>query len=364
MTGRGGTGRWAWAEIDLDAVAHNVGLLRAAAAPAAVWVVVKADGYGHGAVPVARAALTAGADALCVALVDEGLALREAGIDAPILVLSEQPPRQVPSAVAAGLQLTVSSLAGARAAAGGSVHLKIDTGMHRAGCDPTEALAVAQAIGHHTGTFTHLARADEPCHPATTRQLSVFDGVLRDLAAAGIDPGVVHAANSAGALAHPAARFDAVRVGIVIYGLCPGPGVAHLCRELEPALRLVARVSAVRRVAAGEGVSYGHRYTTDAATTLATAPLGYADGVPRALALAGGAALVHGRRYPIAGVVTMDQLVLDCGDDEVAVGDEVVLLGHQGDAEIPVDEWAERLGTIPYEVTCGISPRVPRRWSP
>jgi alanine racemase len=356
--------RWAWAEIDLDAVAHNVSVVRAAAAPAAVWAVVKADAYGHGAVPVARAVLEAGASALCVALVDEGVELRAASIDAPILVLSEQPPEQARAAATAGLQLTVSSPAGIAAARGMPMHLKVDTGMHRAGCAPGEAVALAGAAGADlVGVSTHLACADDPASPTTARQLEGFAGVLAELRRAGIDPGVVHAANSAAALAHPAARFDAVRAGIALFGASPGPGVAEMCAELRPALRLVARVSAVRRLGGGEGISYGHRYRTSSATTTAAVPLGYADGVPRRYGLVGGEVLLGGRRRPIAGVVTMDQLVVDCGTAAVAVGDEVVLIGRQGDEEITVEEWAERLDTITYEVTCGIRRRVPRRWS-
>jgi alanine racemase len=355
--------RWAWAEVDLDAVSANVRALRDTVAPVGVWAVVKANAYGHGTVPVAHAALAAGAGALCVALVEEGVALRGAGIDAPILVLSEQPPEQVPAAAAAGLHLTVSSLTGVEAARGIPMHLKVDTGMHRAGCPPGEAATLARAIGPDlAGVSTHLACADDPCSPVTAQQLTCFAGVLRELREAGLDPGMVHAANSAAALGNPAARFDAVRTGIAVYGLCPGPGVAHLCGDLRPALRLVSRVSAVRRLGAGEGISYGHRYTTAAPTTTATVPIGYADGVPRQFARRG-EALLRGRRRRVAGVVTMDQLVLDCGDDPVAVGDEVVLLGRQGDEEITADEWAERLETITYEVTCGISGRVPRRWS-
>jgi alanine racemase len=173
----------------------------------------------------------------------------------------------------------------------------------------------------------------------------------------------VHAANSAGALAHPRARYDLVRAGIAIYGLLPGPGVRHLCGELTPALSLHARVSQVKRVAAGDRISYGLRHTFERDTTVATLPLGYADGVPRRLhaAAAGGAALVGGRRRPIVGVVTMDQLMVDCGDDRVDVGDEAVLIGTQGAQSVTADDWAEALGTIAYEVVCGISARVERR---
>lgn len=369
-----GRGRWAWAEVDAAAIEHNVGVVRAAVAPAALWAVVKADGYGHGAELAARAALRAGATGLCVALVQEGVALRRAGLAAPILVLSEQPPGELAAAVAAELTSTVyrveqvACLADAAAAAGvvHRVHLKVDTGMHRVGCDPTDAVVVARAVAACPslvldGVFTHLALADEPTDPFTDLQLDRFDAVLDALGAAGLLPAVVHAANSAGGLAHPRARHSMVRTGIALYGISPGPGVDHLVGELRPALALRARVSMVRRVAAGEGVSYGlrHRVATD--TTLATVPIGYADGVPRRWSAMGGEVLIGGRRRPIVGVVTMDQLVVDVGDDAVQVGDEVVLLGRQGDEEITAAQWARRLDTIGYEIVCAISHRIARR---
>jgi alanine racemase len=370
-------GRWAWAEVDLDAVEHNVRALRASVAPAALWAVVKADGYGHGAVPVARAALRAGAAGLCVALVQEGVALRDAGIDAPILVLSEQAPAQLAVAVRAELVSTVyrpeqvALLAAAAEAAGvvHRVHLKVDTGMHRVGCDPAAAVELAAAVRAQPalelhGVFTHLALADEPADPFTEVQLARFDEVLAALAADGLLPPMVHAANSAGALAHPAARRDLVRAGIAIYGISPGDGIDHLTADLRPALALKARVSMVRRVAAGEGISYGLRHRVAADTTIATVPVGYADGVPRRLSAAGGEVLIGGRRRPIVGVVTMDQLMVAMGDDAVAVGDEVVLIGRQGDESVSAAEWARLLGTIGYEVVCAISARIARHHGP
>lgn len=370
-------GRWAWAEIDLDAIEHNVGILRAAVEPAALWAVVKADGYGHGAAPVARAALRAGAAGLCVALVQEGVALRAAGIESPILVLSEQPPADLAAAVSAGVVSTVyrpeqvALLAAAADAAGvvHRVHLKVDTGMHRVGCDPDVAVTMAAAVRVCPslvldGVFTHLALADEPGDPFTAVQLARLDAVLAALADHDLLPPVVHAANSAGGLAHPSARHDLVRAGIAVYGISPGPGVDHLAEALRPALSLWARVSMVRRVAAGEGISYGlrHRVATD--TTIATVPIGYADGVPRRLSAVGGQVLVGGRRRPIVGVVTMDQLMVDMGDDPVAVGDEVVLIGRQGDESITAAEWAGQLGTIGYEIVCAISARIARHHGP
>lgn len=363
--------RWAWAEVDPSAITHNVASIAATVAPAHVWAVVKANGYGHGAVTAAHAALAGGATALCVALVQEGLELRAAGIKAPILVFGEQPPEQMAAAVAGGLALTLYSTAGVAAleacgAHAHPVHLDIDTGMHRVGCPPDVAVDLARRIVASpacrlAGTSTHFAIADVPTDPYTARQLAAFDGVLTAMRAAGIDPGIVHTANSAGALAHPAARHDAVRIGIAAYGLLPGPGVADHCRDLHPAMSLHARVSWVQRLNAGERISYGLRHTFTTGTTVATVPIGYADGVPRRLYECGGEVLIGGRRRPIVGVVTMDQLMVDCGDDPVAAGDPVVLLGTQGSETITADDWAGALGTIGYEIVCGISARIARR---
>ncbi len=370
--------RWAWADIDLDAVVHNVEHLRSVVAPSAVWAVVKANGYGHGAVEVAQAAMDAGAQGLCVALVEEGAQLRVAGLDAPILVLSEQPVDAADDIVRFRLMATVYSVAfiDALAAAardrgvdGVPVHLKIDTGMQRVGAAVDAAAAMIAAVDAHApalrlvGVFTHLALADEPDDPFTDDQLAAFDETVDALS---LPPGVlVHAANSAGALAHPGARRSFVRAGIAIYGISPGSGVDALCGALRPSMSLEARVSFVKRVAAGSRISYGLRHTFERATTVATVPIGYADGVPRRLFGTGGEVLIGGRRRPIVGVVTMDQLMVDCGDDTVGVGDEVVLIGSQDGPEgrqtIRAEDWADRLGTIGYEIVCGIGGRVPRR---
>ncbi|MCU1460744.1 MAG: alanine racemase [Acidimicrobiales bacterium] len=360
--------RPAWAEVDLGAIRANASALAAVASPARLCAVVKADGYGHGAVPVATAALEGGADGLAVALVSEGVALREGDIDAPVLVLSEPPAAEIPVAVAAGLALTLYTEAGIEVAAASGAHgvqLKVDTGMHRVGADPADAVALAKAALaaglELDAVWTHLAIADEPDDPYTAQQLARFDGVLSEMAAAGIHPGMVHAANSAGAIAHPDARRDMVRCGIALYGLDPSPQLAGAC-DLHPAMSLQAHVSHVRRLAAGERLSYGLRYRLDRPATIATVPIGYADGVPRRLSAVGGEVLVGGRRRPIAGTVTMDQLMVDCGDDHVGRGDEVVLIGRQGEETITAWEWAERLGTIAYEIVCGIGPRVPRTY--
>jgi alanine racemase len=307
-------------------------------------------------------------------LIQEGLALRDAGLDCPILVLSEQPPADLGDAIRAGLDLTVYShqQLQAIAAAGGRahpVHLKIDTGMRRVGAAPDDALAIARAIEEATATrlaglCTHLAVADQPDDPFNTTQLESFADVLALLAAAGHRPPIVHAANSAAALAIPVARFDVVRVGIAIYGISPGHELDSKVEPLVPALSLRARVSHVKQVRAADRISYGLHHRFERNSTVATLPLGYADGVPRRLYAGGGEVLIGGRRRPIVGVVTMDQLMVDCGDDAVAIGDEAVLIGRQDSESISAAQWADRLGTIGYEVVCGISGRIERRYTP
>jgi alanine racemase len=367
-----------WAEVDLAAVRHNVGVLVGLAAPARVGAVVKASAYGHGPVDVARAALEGGASWLAVALVEEGIQLRDAGIDAPVLVLSEPPPDAMADVVGRGLTPTVYTAEGvawaAKAAAeveGGlplAVHVKVDTGMHRVGAPAGEAVKLALTVEERPelalgGVWTHLAVADDPDNPFTGLQIERFDAVLGELAVRGVRPPLVHACNSAGVLTHPEAHHDLVRCGLTVYGVAPSPALADRCADagLRPALSLKAHVSLVKEVAAGEGVSYGLRFRAERPTVIATVPIGYADGVPWRLGVVGGEVLVGGRRRPIAGSVTMDQLMVDCGDDRsVAVGDEVVLLGVQGDETIGAWEWASRLGTIAYEVLSGIGARVPR----
>ena len=372
------SGRPVWAEVNLDAVRHNVRQLVALAGPAELCAVVKADGYGHGAVPVARAAVEAGASWLAVALVSEGKELRSAGIREPILLLSEPAHDEMLDAVVHGLRPAVYTPEGIEAAAKavsmtGSaplpVHLKVDTGMHRVGASADEVLDRAMPITERSeldleGIWTHCAVADEPDHPFTDEQLDRFEVIVDRLGAEGIRPRVRHAANSAALLAGKNRDFDLVRAGIAVYGLSPAPQLTGVV-PLRPALSLVARVSFVKQVAAGEGVSYGLRHRPAADSLIATVPIGYADGVRRQLALSGGSVLIRGRRRPLAGVVTMDQLMVDCGqvDDRrshVEVGDEVVLLGRQGAEEITASDWAEQLGTISYEVVCGLSSRVPR----
>ena len=364
--------RDAWIVVDLAAIAHNTRVLARHVAPAQLCVVVKADGYGHGAIPVAMAALDAGADMLAVALVDEGIALRDAGIDAPILLLSEPPIVALDDVVAARLTPTLyrpeaidaAARAAARAGVRLGVHLKVDTGMHRVGATPDELVGLVRRVVaspqlEMAGILTHFAVADEPDSDFTNVQLRRFDEVIAQVQAAGLPTGVIHAANSAAAL-RSIGNHELVRCGISLYGLAPSPAVGDPV-GLRPALSLRARVSFAKRVGAGEGLSYGLRYRPATDTQVVTVPLGYADGVRRALGENGGEVLIGGRRYPIVGTITMDQLLVDCGPDgQVAVGDEVVLLGRQGDEEISAQTWADRLGTITYEVVCGFSRRLPR----
>ncbi len=369
--------RWAWAEVHTGLISHNVAIVAQRTAPVQVWAVVKANGYGHGAVQVANASLAGGATGLCVAIVDEAVALRRAGITAPILLLSEQPPELADLIVGYQLTPTVTTTRGAAVLAASAaaadqtvkVHIKVDTGMHRVGVAPEEAVSLASFISSYDsltieGVYTHFAVADDPSHPANAAQLSVFNTVLEDMSSRGINPPLIHAANSAAALANEPSRFTMVRLGIAMYGLRPGAGVADLCAGLIPAMSLKARVSAVRWVEAGEAVSYGLVRPLAKGSLIATVPIGYADGVPRALGRTKIQVLLNGVPRTIAGTITMDQLMIDCeSDSSVMVGDEVVLIGKQGDHSVTADDWAEALGTIGYEIVCGISPRIFRRYS-
>ncbi len=361
--------RPSWVEVDLDAIAQNAAAIAAEVAPATLCAVVKADGYGHGDIPVAEAAIRGGATSLAVALVEEGVRLRDAGIEAPILLLSEPPLGDAARIVERRLIPTVyrwEFAAALSAAADGpvAVHVKVDTGMHRVGADPEDVRALAEMISADSnleldGLWTHFAVAEEDPE-FTKHQIAIFQGVADDLADTGVVVPMLHAANTAGALDYPEARFDMVRVGLGLYGLRPAPdtgrGVA-----LRPAMRVVSAVSMVKRLSAGERPSYGRRRPLPSDAAVATVPVGYADGVSRRLTDEGHV-LIGGRRRHFAGSVTMDQLVVDMGDDDVAVGDEVVVLGVQGNAAITADDWAELLSTINYEVVCHFGPRLPRRY--
>jgi alanine racemase len=361
----------------LAAVRHNASLLAELASPAGLCAVVKAEAYGHGSAAVAEAALEGGATWLAVAIVEEGAVLRDHRIDAPIFLLSEPPAAAMADVVALRLTPTiytqrgVEAAAKAVAAAGAApldVHVKVDTGMHRVGAGPEETPAIIRAVIDRPelnfgGLWTHFAVADDPGNPFTDEQCRRFDAVVAQLVDQNLRPPLVHACNSAGAIAQPGAHHDLVRCGIALYGVAPSPAMAavHLVEGLRPVLSLRARVSYVREVAAGDAVSYGLRRPLERPSHVATVPVGYADGVPWRLGVSGGEVLIGGRRRPLAGSVTMDQIMVDCGDDTgVLPGDEVVLIGRQGNEQITAWEWATHVGTIAYEVLCGIGPRVPK----
>ena len=368
------------ARIDLGAVRDNVAALAARAAGGAqVMAVVKADGYGHGLLPCARAAVQGGASWLGVAFLEEALALRSDGIDVPVLAWLMVPDEDLAPAVAAGVDLSVDDLAQldrvlAAARATGTtarVQLKIDTGLSRGGAtvrdwpDVCAAAAKAEAGGEVsvTGVWSHFAFADGgPDHPVNGAQAGVFAEALAVVDRAGLRPQVRHLANSAATLTAPATHYDLVRPGLACYGLSPVPDLgAPADFGLRPAMTLTSTVALVKRVPAGTGVSYLHRYVTAAEATLALVPLGYADGVPRA-ATGTAEVLLRGRRRTIAGTVCMDQFVLDLGDDTVEAGDEVVLFGPGDDGEPTAQEWASALGTIDYEIVTRIGARVPRTY--
>jgi alanine racemase len=363
------------AVVDLDAIRANVALLRAETS-AEVMAVVKADGYGHGMVPAARAALGAGATWLGACTIPEALALRAAGITAPVFAWLVAPGQPLGEAVAADVDLSAGAVSGldevaAAARAAGRrarVHLKVDTGLGRGGSTVADWPDLLAAAGRHaadgtievTGIWSHFAYADEPGHATVGRQIRVFREAVEVAASTGIRPAFRHLANSAATLTLPDAHFDMVRPGIAAYGLSPMPGTTARY-GLRPAMTLRGSVVVSKRVPAGQGVSYGHAYTTDRETTLALVPLGYADGIPRA-ASNRGPLLVGGRRRTIAGRVCMDQVVVDVGDDVVHPGDDVVLFGPGDRGEPTADDWAEVLDTINYEIVTRIGARVPRTY--
>lgn len=370
------------AVVDLAAVRGNVARLAELAGPAAVMAVVKADGYGHGLVPTARAALQGGAGWLGVAQLSEALQLRAAGIDVPLLSWLHVPGDAFAAAVAAGVDLSVAAgwaleevTAAARATGRTArVHLKVDTGLGRGGStvddwpDLVAAALRAQADGtvEVVGVWSHYAWADAPAHPTVTRQTDVFAQAVELAERAGARLQVRHLANSAATLTNPRAHFDLVRPGLAVYGLSPVPdlgGPDHY--GLVPAMRLQARLALVKRVPAGSGVSYGHAYVTPADTTLGLVPLGYADGLPRH-ASGAGPLLVAGRRRTVAGRVCMDQVVVDLGDGPDAAaaraGDLAVVFGPGTDGEPTAQDWADAAGTISYEIVTRIGSRVPRRY--
>ncbi|MGO4592932.1 alanine racemase [Leifsonia sp. 2TAF2] len=360
--------------VDLDAVSANVARLRELLGTRHAMAVVKADAYGHGAVESARAALAGGADWLGVAEIAEGLALREAGITAPVLAWLHDPDEDFAQAARANLDLGLSSLAQLEAAAAARandrpvfVQLKVETGLSRNGIPESEWDAVftrareLEAGGHIVvrGVFSHLSNASAEDDRAA---VAVFEGALERAAAAGLTPELRHIAASAAALSLPEARFDLVRLGIAVYGLSPFGRDSAVELGLRPAMTLRGRVAAVRRVPAGKGVSYDYTYRTETESTLVLVPLGYAEGIPRHASNRGPVS-IGGRTFRISGRVAMDQFVVDVGDLDVQVGDEVVLFGDPATGVPGADDWAEAADTINYEIVTRLGGRLKRSFT-
>lgn len=374
--GWNGKGRATEAIVDLGAIAANVRHFQQVVGPnVAVMAVVKADGYGHGAVPVARAALAAGARWLGVATAEEGHELRQAGIGAPILVLGISNPDQARWVVRSGLSAVVADAAGVEALAREAarqnrpvgIHLKVDTGMGRIGIQPrqlgddwVQALFRGRSGLRWEGLMTHLAEADDPASDFTVHQLERFLDVVEALRRQGRQPLWLHAANSAATLRYPGSHFNLVRVGIGLYGLDPFPGATGL----QPALTLRTAVAFVKEVPPGFAVGYGRTYGSRQRERILTLPIGYADGVRRGLSNRQDV-LIQGRRYPMVGRVSMDQITVAVPAElPVEVGEPVVLIGEQGGERIRVEEWAAQLDTISYEIVTGIGRRVRRHYLP
>ncbi len=365
--------RHAWVEIDLAAIRHNLQeVKRLVGSGVDILAVVKAEAYGHGAIPVAKTAIASGASWLGVAMPEEGIELRKAGIATPILIFGPVQADQVGPVVQYGLTIAICDWESALAMSGEAsrtgkpafVHLKVDTGMGRVGVQPDDAVEFMRKANELpglkiTGVFSHLATADERDKQYAKHQIQVFAGTVEALKAVGLLPEKVHLANSAGIMEFPESHFNMVRPGIILYGLYPSNEIDRGKALLKPALALKTRVSFVKRLPAGSGISYGQKYHTQKESTIATIPVGYADGWSRILTNKA-EAIVNGKKYPIVGSICMDQCMIDLGDDTVEIGEEVVLIGESGGEKISADSLAEKLGTINYEVICMLSNRLPR----
>ncbi len=366
-----GSFRGTFATIDLAALARNFGRLARTVAPARVLAVVKADGYGHGSTPVARALVAAGAWGLGVTTVEEAIALRDAGLRGPLLVLGGTFEGAYRDALEADLTPVVGRPEDARAFAEAAralgrraaLHVKVDTGMSRLGARPEDLDTLLEACDapelELAGLMTHLATADAAELADAEAQMRRFDECLAAVRAAGKAPATIHAANTAAALRIPSARRDLVRLGIGLYGARPSSSVPDI--GLEPVLAVTTRVVALRRIARGDAVGYGSRWRAQRPSTIATLPVGYGDGYLRRL-WGRAEVLVGGRRAPVVGAISMDLTMIDVTDIPVAHGDEVVLVGAQGGEKITVEELAAWGETIPYEILCGLARRVPRQY--
>ncbi len=365
--------RHAWVEIDLAAIRHNLQEIKRMVGPAVdIMAVVKAEAYGHGAIPVAKAAIASGARWLGVAMPEEGIQLRKAGIETPILIFGPIQPDQVGPVIQYDLTTAICNWESAVAMSGEAVktakpalvHLKVDTGMGRVGVQPDDAVDFMRKITRLpglqvTGIFSHMATADEKDKNYARHQIQIFSAVVADLKKVGLLPEKVHLANSAGIMELPESHFNMVRPGIILYGLYPSNEVDRKKALFKPALALKVRVTFVKKVPAGSGISYGQRYHTKKESTVATIPIGYADGWSRLLTNKA-EAMIKGKKYPIVGTICMDQCMIDLGDDTVEIGQEVVLIGESGKEKISADSLAEKMGTINYEITCMLSNRLPR----
>ena len=360
-------------EVNLDAIIHNVRVVRKHVAPAKVMIVVKANAYGHGLVEVATLLEREGVDAFGVALVEEGIVLRNAGITIPILVFGGMLGGQIRNYIDYNLDITASSVGkleaiDATAKAIGSrarVHLKIDTGMGRIGVQYYNARGLIEAASRcsHSdivGMFSHFATAEEGDTSFAKEQLSRFNEVLNILSDFPNVKPLRHMANSAAALAFPESRFDMIRTGLLAYGIAPAPHLKVLL-PLRPAISLKTKVVYFKVLPPGAGVSYGRTWICDRESRIVTLPVGYGDGFLRALSNCG-EVLIRGKRYPIVGKICMDQMMVNVGQGEAYNGDEVVLIGRQGSEEITVSEIAERAGTVEHEVLTSTNLRVPRRY--
>ncbi|MDX2099134.1 MAG: alanine racemase [Leptolyngbyaceae cyanobacterium bins.59] len=366
----------AWVEIDTGALAHNVQQLRKFVSPqAALMAVVKADAYGHGAIATAQIVLEQGASWLGVATIPEGIELREAGIEAPILVLgASNTPEQVQAIAHWFLQPTLCTpkqvliFAETLKALGHPialpVHIKLDTGMSRLGVPWQEALEMVRLVKRMSNlkiasVYSHLATADSPDEGVMRQQQQRFDQAIQAIRDAGMQPPLLHLANSAATLANPSLHYDLVRTGLAVYGLYPAPHLMGAI-DLRPVMQVKARITQVKTIQAGTGVSYGHHFVADRETQIATVGIGYADGIPRNLS-SQMQVLIRGCKVPQIGAITMDQLMLDVSAiPDLEVGETVTLLGQEGSLQISADDWAAQLGTISWEILCGFKHRLPR----
>ncbi|MDR2106343.1 MAG: alanine racemase [Coriobacteriales bacterium] len=372
--------RWAWVEIDREAIRHNLKRFRRILGPEVkILAVVKADGYGHGAVESARVALSTGASMLGVSSVDEGIELRHSGIAAPVLILAEPPIEAIPliiqhQLIPAVYNMEFALALGETASAQGRVspyHLKIDTGMNRVGVHHSDAGDFLRTISFHCGlelqgVFTHFATADDVDTYESRRQLERFDQALAVIRYMGVNPGIVHAANTSATIRYKQAHYDMVRLGIGLYGLHPSE-VTRQMIELRPAMSVRARVSFLKAVPMGEGVSYSHTYRSPGNVLIATLPIGYGDGLPRVLSNRMDV-LINGRRLPQVGTICMDMMMFEIDQRasalnpraKIELGNEAVIVGRSGNESIMLDDMAKTIGTINYELACRFGLRLDR----